>query len=129
MSRYEFVIHKGNRETLAQKLLALPTGWRVGFQEPKRTTDQNSRMWVLLTAISTQLVWHGQRYSPEDWKDHFVHLLNGGRFMPSEDGGMIPIGRSTSKLGKQEHTLLQEIMEGFAERHGVDLREPVDAEA
>jgi hypothetical protein len=38
---------------------------------------------------------------------------------------MIPIGRSTSKLGKQEHTLLQEIIEGFAERHGVNLREEV----
>lgn len=129
MSRYEFVIHKGNRETLAQKLLALPTGWRVGFQEPKRTTPQNDRMWVLLTAISTQLVWKGQRYSPEDWKDYFMHSMNEGRFMPSEDGRMIPIGRSTSKLGKQEHTLLQEIMEGFAERHGVDLREPVDGSA
>ena len=42
MSRYEFVIHRGNRETLAQKLLALPTGWRVGFQEPKRTVDQTA---------------------------------------------------------------------------------------
>jgi len=129
MSRYEFVIHKGNRETLAQKLLALPTGWRIAFQEPKRTVDQNSRMWVLLTAISTQLVWHGFRYTPEDWKTYFMHAMNGGRFMPSEDGGMIPIGRSTSKLSKQEHTLLQEIIEGFAERHGVDLREPVDGEA
>jgi hypothetical protein len=129
MSRYEFIIHKGNRETLAQKLLALPTGWRIRFQEPKRTVDQNSRMWVLLTAISTQLVWHGQRYAPEDWKDHFCHILHGGRFMPSEDGGMIPIGRSTSKLSKQEHSLLTEIMEGFAERNGVDLKEPVDGEA
>lgn len=36
---------------------------------------------------------------------------------------MIPIGRSTSKLSKQEHTLLQDIMEGFAERHGVDLKQ------
>jgi len=126
MSRFEFVIHRGNRETLAQKLLALPTGWRIVFQEPKRTVDQNSRMWVLLTAISTQLVWHGQRYAPEDWKDHFCHILHGGRFMPSEDGGMIPIGRSTSKLSKQEHTLLQEIIEGFAERHGVDLKQEAE---
>ena len=34
---------------------------------------------------------------------------------------MVPIGRSTSKLGKQEHSLLTEIIEGFAERQGVDL--------
>ena len=55
MSRYEFVIHKGNRETLAAKLLALPTGWRVTFLEPKRTKKQNDRQWPMLTAISTQL--------------------------------------------------------------------------
>ena len=118
MSRYEFVIHRGNRETLAQKLLALPTGWRVGFQEPKRTTDQNSRMWVLLTAISTQLVWHGQRYSPEDWKDHFVHLLNGGRFMPSEDGGMIPIGRSTSRFLQFGHAAIAKVLANWLRVRG-----------
>lgn len=128
MSRYEFVIHKGNRETLAEKLLALPTGWRVGFQEPKRTKKQNDRQWPMLTAISTQLVWHGQRYAPEDWKDYFMHALKGGRFMPSEDGGMVPIGRSTSKLGKEEHSLFQEIIEGFAARHGVTLWEDEKAE-
>jgi hypothetical protein len=35
---------------------------------------------------------------------------------------MVPIGRGTSKLGKQEHSLLMEIIEGFAERNGVDLK-------
>ena len=123
MSRYEFVIHKGNRETLAQKLLAIPAGWRIVFQEPKRTKKQNDRQWPMLTAISTQLVWHGQRYAPEDWKDYFMHAYKGGRLMHSEDGGMVPIGRSTSNLGTEEHSLFQEIIEGFAARHGVTLWE------
>ena len=124
MSRYVRTIYnEKDRAMVAEWLAKVPFGWRVTIQEPKRTVDQNARMWDMLTSVSTQLVWHGQRYSPEDWKDYFMHALNGGRFMPSENGGMIPIGRSTSKLGKQEHSLLTEIMEGFAERQGVTLKE------
>ena len=124
MSRYLIPIrNEKDRAKAAEWLARLPFGWRVEFKETKRTVPQNDRMWAILTEISTQLVWHGQRYSPEDWKDYFMHALNGGRFMPSENGGMIPIGRSTSKLGKQEHSLLTEIMEGFAERQGVTLKE------
>ena len=123
MSRYLLTIRTEKDRAKASDWLArLPLGWRVEFKETKRTVPQNDRMWAMLTEISTQLVWHGHRYSPEDWKDYFMHALNGGRFMPSEDGGMIPIGRSTSKLGKQEHSLLTEIMEAFAERHGVILK-------
>lgn len=124
MSRYQFTLSSRNREMLSQKMLKLPAGWRVTVQETKRSIPQNDRMWAMLTAISTQLVWHGHRYSPEDWKDYFMHAMSGGRFMPAEDGGMVPIGRSTSRLGKQEHSLLTEIIEGFAERNGVDLKEP-----
>ena len=123
MSRYQFTLSSKNRQMLSQKMLELPAGWRVTVQETKRTVPQNDRMWAMLTAVSTQLVWHGQRYSPNDWKDYFMHAMNGGRFMSSEDGGMVPIGRSTSNLGKQEHSLLTEIIEGFADRNGVDLME------
>lgn len=126
MSRYLLTIRtEKDRAKAAEWLARLPIGWRVEFKETKRTVPQNDRLWAMLTAISTQLTWHGHRYSPEDWKDYFMHAMNGGRFMPSEDGGMIPIGRSTSKLGKQEHSLLMEIIEGFAERQGVELWEKV----
>lgn len=124
MSRWLLTIRTEKDRAKATAWLArLPLGWRVEFQETKRSLPQNARMWAILTEISTQCVWHGQRYSPEDWKDYFMHALNGGRFMPSEDGGMIPIGRHTSKLGKTEHSLLTEVMEGFAARNGIVLSE------
>ena len=125
MSRYEFVIHKGNRETLAQKLLALPTGWRIVFQEPKRTVDQNSRFWALLTAVSTQLKWHGQRLTPDDWKIVFMSALNQElRLVPNIHGnGFVQLGRSSSKLSKAEMSELMELIEAFAAEHGVTLWE------
>ena len=123
MSRYEFVIHKGNRETLAQKLLALPTGWRVEFREPKRTTDQNSRFWAMLTALSVQLKWHGQRLTPEDWKLLLMAGLNQElRLVPNIHGnGFVQLGRSSSKLSKAEMSELMELIEAFAAQHGVEL--------
>lgn len=100
-----------------------PHGTRVTFQGPKRSTPQNDRMWALLTDVSTQLVWHGQRYSPEEWKDYFMHAYRGEKWMPAEEGGMVPIGRATSKLSKEEHSELTTIIEAFAARHGVELDE------
>lgn len=62
---------------------------RITFQGPKRTLPQNDRQWWLLTAISEQLVWHGQRYSPDEWKEYMMHALRKARWMPDEDGGMV----------------------------------------
>ncbi len=122
MSRWQITLWSdGAKKRACEWIMKAPKGYRFTLQETKRTVPQNDRMWAMLTCVSTQLVWHGQRYTPEQWKDYFVHSLSGGAFMPAEDGGMVPIGRSTSKLGKQEHSLLTEIIEGFAERQGVDL--------
>ena len=122
MSRWQITISSdAARKRACEWVSKAPNGYRVTVQEAKRTVPQNDRMWAMLACISTQLVWEGKRYPPEDWKDFFAHTLNGGRWMPAEGGGMVPIGMSTSKLGKQEHSLLTEIIEGFAERHGVDL--------
>jgi hypothetical protein len=125
MSRYEFVIHKGNRETLAQKLLALPTGWRLIFQEPKRTKEQNDRMWPMLTALSVQLKWHGQRLTPDDWKLVMMAGLNQElRLVPNIHGnGFVQLGRSSSKLSKAEMSELMELIEAFAAEHGVTIWE------
>lgn len=125
MSRYEFVIHKGNRETLAQKLLALPTGWRLTFQEPKRTKEQNDRMWPMLTALSVQLEWYGQRLTPDDWKLVIMAGINQElRIVPNINGnGFVQLGRSSSKLSKVEMTQLMALIEAFAAEHGVALWE------
>lgn len=120
---------RSEREKAHKWIDLAPVGSRVSFKRPGRTTPQNERMWVLLTAIATQCLWHGQHYAKEDWKDYFMHLLQGGRFMPSEDGGMVPIGRSTSKLDKADHSDLTMLMEAFAARHGIDLGEPAKVDA
>jgi len=116
-----------DRERAHRWIDGVPNGTRVEFKEAKRSTDQNSRMWLILTNVASALLWHGQRYAPEDWKDYFMHAYRGHRWMPAEEGGMVPIGRSTSDLSKEEHGELMELMESFCARNGVAL--PWDKEA
>jgi hypothetical protein len=122
-----FLNTDADRKKAASWARQAPAGTRVEFIESKRSVDQNSRMWVLLTAVADQLTWHGQKYDTAAWKDYFMHAYRGEKWMPAEDGGMVPIGRSTSKLTKEEHSDLTAIIEAFCARQGVDLREEVAA--
>src|SRR5258708_2086215 len=76
----------------------LPVGTRVEFKQPKRTLDQNSKLWALLTDIATQLPWHGLKLKPSDWKLIFLDSLKSElRVVPNIDGtGFINLGRSSS---------------------------------
>ena len=122
MSRWAFVVSKSNLPMLHTWLdRAAAVGMRVTFQEQKRTDAQNRLMWPYLTAISQQLEWHGQKYTPDDWKDFLMHQLGRGRWMPAEDGGMVPIGMGTSDLSKAEFGDLITVIQAFAARQGVVL--------
>ncbi len=96
------------------------TGTRLEFKGPVRSIPQNDRLWLMLTIIS-KLDWHGQRYTPDEWKDYFMHAYRGEKWMPAEDGGMVPIGRSTSQLSKHEFGELMTLMEAFCARQNINL--------
>jgi NinB protein len=97
-----------------------PAGTRIEFRGPRRSTPQNDRLWLMLDTVS-KLEWHGQRYTPEEWKDYFMHAYRGEKWMPAEDGGMVPIGRSTSQLAKDEFGELMELIEAFCARQNIKL--------
>lgn len=122
MSRWAFVATPSNGAELHRWLdRAIAGRLRVTFQEQKRTDAQNRLMWPYLTAISQQLEWHGQKYTPDDWKDYLMHQLGRGRWMPAEEGGMVPIGMRTSDLSKAEFGDLIVVIQAFAARNGVVL--------
>lgn len=102
---------------------AAPVNTRVEFKKARRSVDQNDLMWARLQEISRQLDWHGQKYSKDDWKDYMMHALKRARWMPSEDGGMVPIGMRTSDLSKEEMSDLLDFIDAFAARHGVKFGE------
>lgn len=124
MSRADLTLNsEADRRKAQSWVRQSPVGTRLTFKRSKRSIPQNSRMWVLLSAVAAQLVWHGQKYSPTEWKDFMMHSYSGERWMPSEDGGMVPIGRSTSDLSKEEHSELTALIEAFCARQGVEIGE------
>jgi hypothetical protein len=116
---------KVDREKAARWIAKAPVGTRVEFKASKRSIPQNDRMWAMLTVLSENLLWHGQRLSPDDWK---LVMLDGlsreVRAVPAIDGrGFVNLGRSSSSLTKDEMTQLMDLMEAFAAQHGVNLSE------
>lgn len=105
----------------------LPDWSRIEFKKPRRTTDQNARMWAMLTDVAEQVEWRGMKYSPDDWKDFFMHALKKARWMPAEEGGMVPIGMRTSDLTIDEFRDLIECISEFGARHSVTFNEPEPA--
>lgn len=103
-----------------------PKETRLTFQGPRRTLPQNAKMHAMLTDIATQLVWHGVKLTPDDWK---LMMLDGLkrelRLVPNINGdGFVNLGRSSSDLTVDEMTNLIELIFEFGARHGVVWSDP-----
>lgn len=103
-----------------------PNGTRLEFKASKRSMDQNSRMWAMLTDVAAQVVWHGQRLHTNDWKLVFLDALKRElRIVPNLDGdGFVNLGRSSSDLSKSEMSDLIELIHAFGAKHGVVFHDP-----
>jgi hypothetical protein len=120
MARALLVLHTDAiREKAVRWIWGLPKDTRIEFKGPKRTLPQNARQWAMLSEVANQLVWHGVKYPAEVWKDYFMYAYKGATFMPGENGGVVPVGRSTSDLSKEEHSELTALIEAFCARNGV----------
>lgn len=121
MSRATIIANsQTDRERAAKWALKSPAGTRIEFKAAKRTLPQNDRMWAMLTDVSRQLAWHGQRLTPDDWKLIFLNALQREvRVVPNLDGtGFVNLTRS-SDLSKEEMSELMELIAEFGARHDV----------
>lgn len=124
MTQATFIIRsRQDREQIFRFVQNAPDLTAVTFKRNRRSVDQNSLMWRQLTLIAGQLDWHGQKYTADDWKDFGMHALRRARWMPGEDGGMVPVGMRTSDLTRDEMGELVEFLYAFGAQHGVDFGE------
>jgi len=110
-----------DRERACRWIRQAPPGSRIEFKSPRRTLPQNDRMWAMLTEVSTQLAWHGQKLTPDDWKDLFMGALRKERLVPGINGGLTSIGMRTSDLTKEEMSDLIELICHFAAVNSIKL--------
>jgi hypothetical protein len=102
----------------------------VGFEKPyvievkafTRTIAQNDLMWSLLGEISKQLVWHGQKLTPENWKDVLTAALKRQAVVPGIDGGFVVLGQRTSKMTVKEMNEVIELAYAFGAQNGVKFK-------
>lgn len=102
-----------------------PEGTRVEFKQAKRTLDQNSKLWAMLTDVAQQVEWHGMKLRTGEWKFLFLDALSRERrLVPNIDGdGFVPLYKSTSDLSKGEMSDLIELIGAFGARHGVVFKD------
>lgn len=96
----------------------------VEVKEATRSTEQNARMWAMLSEVSNQVVWHGRKLTPEEWKHVFTASLKRQDVVPGLDGGFVVLGQSTSKMGVREMGDLMELISAFGAQQGVKFSAP-----
>lgn len=84
-----------------------------------RNLEQNAKLWAMLGEVSKQVNWHGNKLTPENWKDVFTASLKKQMAVPGIDGGFVVCGTSTSKMTVGEMAELIELITAFGVQHNV----------
>lgn len=113
------LVHAQARRLAAEDCMTAPDGWIVKVCEPTRNLEQNALMWAMLTEISRQVDWYGNKLTQEEWKDVFSASLKKQKVVPGLDGGFVVCGQRTSQMGKKEFGELIELMQAFGAEKGV----------
>ena len=89
-----------------------------------RSAQQNRLMWAMLTDVSRQVIWYGQKLTKEEWKCVLTAGLKKQKVVPGIDGGFVVVGAYTSKMTIKEMNELIELMEHFGGQQGVRFTAP-----
>lgn len=119
------ILRQHNRQAAHRLIDAAPDGYVCKIGEPKRTNEQNDKMWAMIGDVSRAKP-EGRNYPPEVWKSLF--MAEAGfkpRFEPSLGGdGIVPIGYKSSRLRKNEFSDLIECIYAYGSQHNVEWTEP-----
>lgn len=125
MKRTFILAHAEARARAFNAIKEAPEGYAVTIAGPKRSLDQNARLWASLSDIAQQVEWYGRKLSPEDWKHIFTSSLRKLEVVPNLDGtGFVALGLSTSRMSKREVSELLELMYAFGAGRGVVFTDP-----
>lgn len=122
------VIDSHYRRAQAHKLVdAAPTGAVLTIKPASRSTDQNSKLWAVLSDISRAMPG-GRRHTPEIWKCLLMNACGHAvQFETGINGQPFPIGFSSSKLTKAQFSELLEFALAWGAEQGVRFSDEVAA--
>ena len=115
------------RRYACEAVQAAPDGYVVKIQERTRSLESNAAMWAVLQAFADQLQWpvNGAmtHLTAEEWKEilsaafHREHV----RIAQGLDGGVVMLGKRTSKFSVREMSEFLEFLNATAAARDVDL--------
>ena len=127
MSKQSFIISSRDNLVTAFRFcesLGYGKAYVVEVKPFTRTIEQNKILWAMLTDISEQVNWHGNKLSNEDWKHIFSAALSQQRVVSNIDGnGFVALGKSTSKMSVAEMSDMIELIHAFGAERGVKFNE------
>lgn len=96
-----------------------PEGYIAEVHEPRRTSEQNEKMWAMLSDIAMSKPL-GRMHTPDDWKAIAMNACGWEcQFCEGLDGRPFPIGFRSSQLTKGQMSTLIEWLQAFGDEHGV----------
>ena len=129
MTTYAYVVINdkvGSRFVAKEYIDLAPEGSVVTIKDADRTLEQNSAQWPYLAGFAEQMQWpvNGQmvHMTMEEWKDVLTAAFEGDvnpKIAAGWEGGMVMLGRRTSKFGKKKFSEWMEWLVAAAAMKGV----------
>lgn len=119
-------VHNEARRRAAEYCMVAPDGTIAEFKDASRTGEQNSAQWPYLQGFSEQMEWvvNGVKckLTKDEWKDILTSAFEGEtmpRIAQGFDGGVVMLGRRTSKYGKKKFSVWMEWLIAAATLKGI----------
>jgi len=125
MTNQAIILRASPQRQLARMLIDdAPDGYVVTIRPPKRSLDQNARLWAMLADIS-RAEPEGHKHTAEDWKCLFMHACGWEvQFLEGLDGKPFPSGFRSSRMTVRQMADLIEFIYAYGSGHGVQWSEP-----
>lgn len=109
-----------HQRELAKRLIdRAPPQAVVNIRESNRSTDQNAKMWAMLSDVSRAKP-EGRTHTPEIWKCLFMSACGHAvQFEAGLDGHPFPVGFRSSRLTKKQMVDLIDFIGSYGAQHGV----------
>ena len=107
-----------------QMIDAAPDDAVVNIRKATRSTDQNNKMWAMISDVSRAKP-QGREHTSEVWKALFMKACGHAvQFTEGLDGEPFPVGFRSSRLTKAQMSDLFECIYEYGARNGVVWSEP-----
>jgi len=125
MAGQTIILRGQSQRELAHRLIDMAgADFVVNIREPNRNTDQNAKMWAMISDVSRAKV-EGRHWTTDTWKAAFMNALGYQcQFESALDGsGVFPIGMKSSALSVREMSDLIMVIQEYGDRHGIEWHE------